>query len=168
MEYGTLITAAGRAVEVMTNGASGSTVCRYRRRGRIRTGIRKYGEKSALQPGHQCPHGSNRGEGSTHGAVTIVPASRRDSAADRTSSCCCSIYGNWWELKSTPGDIGRSFLLVEKRENQANTAGGNKSRQAGAQRRTTGRIWVVSELAAISLRDMKTSDSAKTRADKAK
>jgi len=78
VEYGTLITAAGRAVEVMTNGASGSTVCRYRRRGRIRTGIRKYGEKSALQPGHQCPHGSNRGEGSTHGAVTIVPASQRD------------------------------------------------------------------------------------------
>jgi hypothetical protein len=48
------------------------------------------------------------------------------------------------------------------------TAGGNKSRQAGTQGRTTETICVISELAAIALRDMKTSDSAKTRADKAK
>ena len=46
--------------------------------------------------------------------------------------------------------------------------GGNKSRQAGAQGRTTETIWVISELAAIAQRDMKTFDSAKNRADKAK
>ena len=125
---------------------------------------------SALQPGHQCPHGSNRGEGSTHGAVTIVPASRRDELlrGRPNEQLLLQHCGNWWELKSNPGDIGRSFRLVEKRENRANTAGGNKSRQAGAQRRTIETIWVISELTAIALRDMKTSDSAKTRADKAK
>jgi len=76
--------------------------------------------------------------------------------------------GNWWELKSNPGDIDSGFLLIEKRENRANTAGSNKSRQAGAQGRTTEIFWVISGLAAIALWEMKTSDSAKTRADKAK
>jgi hypothetical protein len=76
-------------------------------------------------------------------------------------------YGNWWELKKISGiSAGVSYWLRSVRIKQ--TAGGNKSRQAGAQGRTTETIWVISELAAIALRDMKTSDSAKTRADKAK
>jgi hypothetical protein len=69
--------------------------------------------------------------------------------------------------KAIPGiSAGVSYWLRSVRIKQ--TVGGNKSRQAGHNGEPLRQFGLYPNLAAIALRDMKTSDSAKTRADKAK
>jgi hypothetical protein len=74
VEYETMITAAGSAVEVMTSGAigiGGLPVPQERANPhRNKQLITNKERKSAPEPGHQCPHGPNRGEGRISAGVS--------------------------------------------------------------------------------------------------